>query len=83
MDKDDEALLDRLIEIICGDKMIGAESALLLLKKDAERYRFLREHGDDAPIYVPKYSGFGSVMVLARGEQLDAALDAALIDRKE
>jgi sulfate adenylyltransferase subunit 1 (EFTu-like GTPase family) len=72
MDKDYEAVLERLIEIICGDKLVGVESAALAMKQDALRYRWLKEHhlqvGPDAWIRT--------------GEDLDDAIDAAMWEKK-
>lgn len=41
-EEEDKELLERLMQIICGDKMIGAEAAALMMKRDAERYRLAR-----------------------------------------
>ena len=42
--------------------------------KDAERYRWLREHGDEGCTQKDGYGG----QELRRGERLDAAIDAAI-----
>lgn len=41
---EDKELLERLIEIICGEKMIGVEAAASSMKKDAERFRWLKQN---------------------------------------
>ena len=52
-----------------------AEAALVREGKDAERYRWLREHEDwDSPIVKLGYDEYET----AHGEELDAAVDAAI-----
>ena len=46
------------------------------LRKDAERYRWLREFGARARIYVP--ANRGTEMEIATAEKLDSAIDAAI-----
>lgn len=69
---DEQELLERLIEIICGEKMVGVEAEALSLKEDALRYRWLKEHhlqvGPDAWIRT--------------GDDLDEAIDAAMSERQ-
>lgn len=43
--------------------------------RDAARYRYLRENGEAAQMYIPSTSGFGTRMVIAHGTMLDAAID--------
>jgi hypothetical protein len=56
-------------------QMVGA-----LSNKDAERYRWLREFGARAAIYVP--ANKGTEMELAQLEKLDEAIDAAIKEQK-
>jgi len=46
------------------------------LRKDAERYRWLREFGARARIYFP--ANRGTEMEIATAEKLDSAIDAAI-----
>lgn len=60
---------------IQGDQFLRAEAAESSLRErdeDAERYRWLRTCGEEAAIYAPDLRG-----VIAQGEMLDAAIDAA------
>jgi len=59
-----------------------AEKTRLLAEasKDAERYRWLREFGTRARIYVP--ANRGTEMEIASLEKLDSAIDSAIKELK-
>ena len=75
MDEGDERLLDEMIEIIVGDKMAAPLPVLLALKRDAERYRYLRDR-------MPRPIEGQQPFWLRRGDDLDKAIDAALADER-
>ena len=56
-----------------GDTL-AALSEMEALRKDAERYRWLREHGDN---HCTEKDGYGG-QTLKMGECLDDAVDAAM-----
>jgi hypothetical protein len=59
-----------------ADEIERLEGLLAEASKDAERYRWLREFGARAAIYVP--ANKGTEMELAQLEKLDEAIDAAI-----
>ena len=65
-----DELYDELSEVIVGAKMIPPLVPLLALKKDAERYRYIRDR-------MPRPET-GQPMWIRRGEDLDEAVDAAM-----
>lgn len=68
-DTDYEALYDELVEIICGSKMVAPVPTLHDLKRDAERYRWLREHSTQPSESWSTHSD---------PESLDRAVDEAM-----
>lgn len=57
--------------IACARKFVPID---LAMEKDAERYRWLREHGDG---HCTEKDGYGG-QTLRMGEYLDTAVDAAM-----
>lgn len=54
------------------------ESRVRELKRDAERYRWLRQYGDTGAVYIPASRPHHNTLILAIGDKLDAAIDAAI-----
>jgi len=63
-------------ECVDAEDMRQLERENEALRKDAERYRWLREFGARARIYVP--ANRGTEMEIATAEKLDSAIDAAI-----
>jgi hypothetical protein len=67
MDDDNERLLDEIIETVVGDKMVAVMPALLQMKEDAERYRWLKAN----------HLQTGPDSWIRTGDDLEEAIDAA------
>ena len=68
---------DQAKRVFAAEAELAATKRLLVeASKDAERYRWLREFGARAAIYVP--ANKGTEMELAQLEKLDEAIDAAI-----
>lgn len=71
--------VEEIMACVGGDKATRefVKTEVMKLAKDAERYRWLRENDWDSPIVKLGYDEYHTL----KGDALDEAIDAAIIDR--